>query len=163
MDRNDLFPSASTCLDTVAAEMVAEPAGMTGFPGFQDLAEIRSGAPAHLGAYRIQLSPLQSTRSMLMQIARDGETIIQAPLPLQFAKGEVRSASIRIRGAEYLLLAVSSASRALHNSKRWFAMFRADGHKVCATPINSPLSGIVPTADGIALYFNGGASMKIRV
>lgn len=162
MDRSDHFSAASSFSESTALDSAA--GSLTNsFQGFSEQTEIRSGTPAQLGAYRFQLSPLQSTRSMLMQIERDGETIINAPLPLQFAKGELRSASIRIRGTEYLLLAVSSASRAIQSSKRWFAMFRADGRKVCATPVSGALAAIVPTGDGIALHFSGGASMKIRV
>ncbi len=163
MDRSDHFSSATSFTEPAAADQPAVAAIANSFQGFSEQTEIRSGTPAQLGAYRFQLSPLQSTRSMLMQVERNGETIIHAPLPLQFARGELHSASIRIRGAEYLLLAVSSASRAIQSSKRWFAMFRADGSKVCATPVSGALSAIVPTGDGIALHFNGGASMKIRV
>ena len=111
MDRSDHFSSATSFTEPAAADQPAVAAIANSFQGFSEQTEIRSGTPAQLGAYRFQLSPLQSTRSMLMQVERNGETIIHAPLPLQFARGELHSASIRIRGAEYLLLAVSSASQ----------------------------------------------------
>jgi hypothetical protein len=148
----------STSLYTEAA-----PAVSACFGEFQQQAEISSSETTRMGVYQFQLQPFRAAKGMVMEVEREGQHIISAHLPASFSRGVMRSASIHIRGAEYLLLAASSASRMLAHSKRWFAMFRADGKKIYATSLEQHVARVLPMEDGVSLLFMNGDSMRIKL
>jgi len=100
------------------------------FADFDEKTEIAAKTPTRMGSYQFTVVPFQAAKGMLMQVERHGQCIISAHLPAMFTRGELLSASMRVRDTEYLLVAANSASKMLASGKRWLGIFRADG-KTC--------------------------------
>ena len=133
------------------------------FADFEESAKIAARAPTRMGMYQFTVVPFQAAKGVLMEVERHGQRIISAHLPAVFSRGELLSASLRIRDAEYLLVAANSASKMVASGKRWLGIFRADGKKVYANCFEQHLTRIMPHEDGVTMQFLNGDSMRIKL
>ena len=133
------------------------------FAEFDEKTEIAAKAPTRMGCYQFTVVPFQAAKGILMQVEREGQRIISAHLPAIFSRGELLSASLRIRDTEYLLVAANSASKMLASGKRWLGIFRADGKNVYANVFEQHVVQVKPNDDGISMLFLNGDKMRIKL
>ncbi|MFZ6690029.1 hypothetical protein ACO0K0_20020 [Undibacterium sp. SXout11W] len=135
----------------------------TYFADFDERTEIAAKTPTRMGSYQFTVVPFQAAKGMLMQVERHGQRIISAHLPAMFTRGELLSASMRVRDTEYLLVAANSASKMIASGKRWLGIFRADGKNVYANVFDQQVMQIQPNQDGISMLFLNGDRMRIKL
>ncbi|MFZ6863507.1 hypothetical protein ACO0K7_12815 [Undibacterium sp. Ji67W] len=133
------------------------------FADFDEKTEIAAKTPTRMGSYQFTVVPFQAAKGILMQVERHGQRIISAHLPAMFTRGELLSASMRVRDTEYLLVAANSASKMIASGKRWLGIFRADGKNVYANVFDQQLMQIKPNQDGISMLFLNGDRMRIKL
>lgn len=133
------------------------------FMDFSETAEIAAKVPTHMGPYQFFVKPSRPTKGAVMEVDHQGERIISAHLPTPFARGQILSASMNVRGSDYLFLAARSVSKMISNSKCWFGIFRADGRKIYATVLEQQLDLVKAHEDGVSLLFLNGDTMRMRL
>ena len=133
------------------------------FSAFEEKVAITGKAPVQMGDYQFTVVPFKAAKGMLMQVERQGKRIISAHLPSMFSRGELVSASLKVRDSEYLLVAAHSASRVFATGKRWLGIFRADGKNVYANVLEQQVVLVKPHDDGISMLFLNGDKMRIKL
>jgi hypothetical protein len=133
------------------------------FQDFPETAEIAAKVPTNMGPYQFVVKPSRPTKGAVMEVDHQGARIISAHLPTPFARGQILSASMNVRGSEYLFLAARSVSKLISNSKCWFGIFRADGKKIYATVLEQQVDLVKAHDDGVSLCFLNGDTMRMRL
>ncbi|MFZ6693817.1 hypothetical protein [Undibacterium sp. SXout20W] len=133
------------------------------FAKFEEKVEITAMTPTRMGRYQFTVVPFQAAKGILMEVERHGKRIISAHLPAIFSRGELLSASLRVRDTEYLLVAANSSSKIPASGKRWLGIFRDDGKNVYANVFEQQVVQVMPNEDGISMQFLNGDQMRIKL
>lgn len=155
-------PAANDSLHDTKGKRLSDTDGFSGqyFADFNQHVHVGRKDVARMGDYMFLFERNKATNGLQIQVDRLGQRIVQEQIPSAFYMGDLQAASLQVYGQDYLLLAANSRRSA---ARRWFAIYRADGHKMYAASLDKRLAHVRQNEDGVSLLFLNGDSMRIKL